>query len=202
MLLYGRRTLDGYPGPVRDEPLAIELHNTLYAADGERHDGLATQASADAWLSALDERLPRGSTGRVRAERLRWLRTAVRDVLGALAADRRPSRPALEAINATSTAAPCAVVARADAATVVRAVHWGEATREEVVLAALARDAIELVTEPSRTAIRACGAPGCVLLYLRSHPRQAWCSSACGNRARQARHYRRTREQRSRSTRT
>jgi predicted RNA-binding Zn ribbon-like protein len=35
-------------------------------------------------------------------------------------------------------------------------------------------------------------APGCVLLYVSDHPRRQWCSNACGNRARQARHYRRT----------
>jgi hypothetical protein len=42
--------------------------------------------------------------------------------------------------------------------------------------------------------LRACGAPGCVLMFLKDHPRREWCSNACGNRARQARHYDRTRK--------
>jgi predicted RNA-binding Zn ribbon-like protein len=35
--------------------------------------------------------------------------------------------------------------------------------------------------------LRACGAPGCVLMFVKDHPRREWCSVACGNRARQAR---------------
>ena len=68
------------------------------------------------------------------------------------------------------------------------------ATRADIVLAAFAVDAIELLTGPRRAALRACGAPGCVLLFLKDHPRKEWCSAACGNRARQARHYARTRD--------
>ena len=51
-----------YAGPVRDEPLAVELHNTLFAHGGELVDGLADRASCDAWLTALDRRLPPGGT--------------------------------------------------------------------------------------------------------------------------------------------
>ena len=32
-------------------------------------------------------------------------------------------------------------------------------------------------------------APGCVLYFIKDHPRREWCSTACGNRARAARHY-------------
>ena len=60
-------------------------------------------------------------------------------------------------------------------------------------LAALAADAIDLLTGPHRADLRACGAPGCVLMFLKDHPRREWCSNACGNRARQARHYARAR---------
>jgi predicted RNA-binding Zn ribbon-like protein len=66
------------------------------------------------------------------------------------------------------------------------------ASRAQVVLGAFAIDAIDLLTGPDRRDLRACGAPGCVLLFLKDHPRREWCSAACGNRARQARHYART----------
>ena len=36
---------------------------------------------------------------------------------------------------------------------------------------------------------RATHAPGCVLYFVQDHPRREWCSTACGNRARVARHY-------------
>jgi predicted RNA-binding Zn ribbon-like protein len=67
------------------------------------------------------------------------------------------------------------------------------ATRAEIILAALARDTIELLTSPLANELRACDAPGCVLTFLKDHPRREWCSQACGNRARQARHYQRAR---------
>ena len=73
----------------------------------------------------------------------------------------------------------------------MKAIDHHGTNRADVVLAALAGDAIELVTGPRRADLRACGAPGCVLVFLKDHPRREWCSNACGNRARQARHYRR-----------
>jgi predicted RNA-binding Zn ribbon-like protein len=57
----------------------------------------------------------------------------------------------------------------------------------------LARDAIDLLTGTTAGDLRACGAPGCILLFVKDHPRREWCSNACGNRARQARHYERVR---------
>ena len=56
--------------------------------------------------------------------------------------------------------------------------------------AAIARDAIVLLSGPTRQDIRSCHAPGCVLFFLKDHPRREWCSAGCGNRARAARHYR------------
>src|SRR5438105_1450694 len=100
-----------YAGPARHEPLAVELHNTLYVAGGKQIDGLAHGASAS-----------------------------------------------------------------------------------DVILAAIATDAIDLITSSRLTGLRACGAPGCVLLFVKDHPRREWCSAACGNRARQARHYARTKD--------
>ena len=35
-----------YAGPLRDEPIAIELHNTIYAVGGTVVDGLADAASS------------------------------------------------------------------------------------------------------------------------------------------------------------
>ncbi|WP_433236869.1 CGNR zinc finger domain-containing protein [Streptosporangium sp. CA-135522] len=40
--------------------------------------------------------------------------------------------------------------------------------------------------------LRACHAPGCVLFFVKDHHRREWCSAACGNRARAARHYSQT----------
>jgi predicted RNA-binding Zn ribbon-like protein len=184
-----------YAGPLRDEPLAIELHNTLYASAGEGIDGLATEVSARTWLDALSDRLPPGGNGRLPSRgELVELRKPIRETLHAVLEDRTPSRSSLELINRAIRAAPRSPTARwRPSGPPVADVHLHGASRAEVILAAFAASALELLTGPDRGALRACGAPGCVLLFLKDHPRREWCSTACGNRARQARHYARMR---------
>ncbi|WP_165495117.1 CGNR zinc finger domain-containing protein, partial [Actinomadura roseirufa] len=64
----------------------------------------------------------------------------------------------------------------------------------DAALALVARSAITIFGGPSRTAVRACGGPGCVLFFVKNHPRREWCSPGCGNRARVGRHYQRHRD--------
>jgi predicted RNA-binding Zn ribbon-like protein len=59
-------------------------------------------------------------------------------------------------------------------------------------LSVIAGLGIDLVAG-DETPLRACYAPGCVLYFVQDHPRREWCSTACGNRVRAARHYRRHR---------
>ena len=61
-------------------------------------------------------------------------------------------------------------------------------------LAQVATDAVHLLTGPDVPQLRACRAPGCVLYFMKSHPRREWCSEACGNRVRAALHYQRIRK--------
>jgi predicted RNA-binding Zn ribbon-like protein len=184
-----------YPGPLQDEPLAIELHNTLYASGAKVVDGLATEASARAWLNALADRLPSQGHGRPPSrEELLQLRDPVREALHAAMEGDAPSRSSLEIINRISAKAPRSPLARWRPATPpIADVDLHGASRAEAVLAAFAADTIDLLTGPRREALRACGASGCMLLFLKNHPRREWCSAACGNRARQARHYARIR---------
>ncbi|MFF1285266.1 CGNR zinc finger domain-containing protein [Streptomyces sp. NPDC058299] len=64
------------------------------------------------------------------------------------------------------------------------------------LLAVVARDAVELLTDPAaRAAVRECEGDDCPLVYLDTSRgrRRRWCSSeVCGNRERVARHRRRT----------
>ena len=186
-----------YTGPLRDEPLAVELHNTLYASGGAHVDGLSDPAQAAAWRTRIGARLPLADyppgdwpSGAELIELRSALRTALRATL-----DGTPADPdAVATINRASAAAPSSPMAKAEpsGALVRRTDHHG-AGLATVVLAAFARDAIELLTGPQATELRACGAPGCILLFVKDHPRREWCSNACGNRARQARHYQRVR---------
>lgn len=63
------------------------------------------------------------------------------------------------------------------------------------LLAAVARDAVELLTDPvARAAVRECEGDNCPIVYLDTSRgrRRRWCSSeVCGNRERVARHRRR-----------
>ena len=188
-----------YAGPLRDEPIAIELHNTVYAAGGAVVDGLADPASGEAWLEGLAQRLPDGGESSEpwpTAQELIALRDAVRVALHAVVSGAAQDAAALDVINRASARAPRSPIAawRPDADPVTGTNYHG-ASRADVVIAALASDAIELLTGPQRGDLRACGAPGCVLMFLKTHPRREWCSNTCGNRARQARHYHRARRQ-------
>lgn len=188
--------MTGYQGPLRDEPLAIELHNTHYAVPGRALiDGLADDNSTRAWLAGLTPWLPhtRTNSRSVPRTELIELRSTVREALHAIVAGDQPTRESLASLNAFSARAPSWRVARwqRDSVPIIES-EFGTATHEEILLATLATSTIELLTGPQSADIRACGAPGCVLLYLKNHPRRGWCSAACGNRARQARHYRRT----------
>jgi predicted RNA-binding Zn ribbon-like protein len=185
-----------YSGPVRDEPLAVELHNTIYAAGGKLIDGLETPEDLRAWLAAIADRLPepaRDADPSRRAEFLA-LRGAVREALHAPLEGKCVSPSALATINEAAGRAPLSPHAVVGADGQLRLeTHHHSADATEVALATFAADAIELLSGSRREDVRACRAPNCVLMFFRDNPRRRWCSAACGNRARQARHYERTR---------
>ncbi|WP_433547416.1 CGNR zinc finger domain-containing protein [Streptomyces sp. CA-294286] len=101
---------------------------------------------------------------------------------------------ALEQVNALAAASPPAPRAVRAPDGSLRFVLAGE-PRCEQLLAAVARDAVSLLTDPAaRAALRRCEGDNCGRLYIdssRGH-RRRWCSSeVCGNRERVARHRRR-----------
>ena len=146
-----------------------------------------------AWLAALADRLPvdAGATHDARVDDLVALRAAVRAALHA-ALERRPvPDESLAELNRTSGASPESLqLGRHGPET---RYHAQDAT--DVVLGVIASSTIALVGGSQAGDLRACGAPGCVLMFVKDHPRREWCSTACGNRARQARHYARTKPQ-------
>jgi predicted RNA-binding Zn ribbon-like protein len=193
--------MSSYRGPLRDEPIAVELHNTVYASAAGPRDGLADPASAQAFLAAIAPRLPADlpAGAEPAATALVALREAVRAALGAALDGAPPPAAALAVINGAAAAAPSFVQAGpgdGERAGPQAVTAYHDASRAQVILAAFAADAITLLTGPQRVELRACGAPRCVLMFLSDHPRRQWCSNACGNRARQARHYERTRPER------
>jgi predicted RNA-binding Zn ribbon-like protein len=109
-----------------------------------------------------------------------------------------PPRPsydiALARVNETArTAPPAPRAVRGEDGALVREL----AGRPEcaALLGAIARDAVELLTDPvTRAGLRQCEGDNCPIVYVDSSRgrRRRWCSSeVCGNRERVARHRRR-----------
>ena len=183
-----------YTGPLRDEPLALELHNTRYADAGEIVDALGDPRSARAWLDAIARRLPAGGEGTDPTAGAAARSCAIR----ARRAARGSSRAApgagepRRAQRLQPTRSASRVARWQPGAARPRARRRGRLARGRRAGRARSRRR-RAADRPERDEIRACGAPGCVLVFLRGHTRREWCSAACGNRARQARHYARSR---------
>jgi predicted RNA-binding Zn ribbon-like protein len=147
--------------------------------------------------------LPGGRPGRELAGQFRELRDGLRVLAAAVTADQRT--------RAAGARAPdLAAAVRAVNAACARAPLWSRltwagppgaparalrsaGTGPEAALSWIAEAAVLLFTSQDAGRLRACPGPGCVLYFVRAHPRREWCSAVCGNRARVARHYQRHR---------
>jgi predicted RNA-binding Zn ribbon-like protein len=125
-------------------------------------------------------------------------RRALRDALRVLAADRtHDPRPVAEGHaarvgEAVATLNAVAALAPGWPTLVGGRRVWASAVEgEDRELADAAAEAVQFFAGDAE--LRACLAPGCVLYFVKDHPRKAWCSVGCGNRERAARHYARHR---------
>jgi hypothetical protein len=209
--------LPGEPLPVR------LMNTIWADRRGVRHDSLVTVPELAAWLDATDliagsTQVEAGDLAQARLLRdtlrlLAGVATAGRLEAGGEGAMTAGTSAAAEvegAVTADSTAPDEADISVAVAAVNAIAAAGHSAPRigarggrliadvtpagapVAAALSVVAVQAIGLLTDPD-SPLRACHAPGCVLYFVRDHPRREWCSAACGNRARAARHYRRHR---------
>ncbi|MEU9304345.1 CGNR zinc finger domain-containing protein [Streptomyces sp. NPDC048269] len=181
---------------------------------------MADPDAAVAWLRAVSPRLTPAAPAvgawldaerPAGAEETAVLLRGLRDALRRLAAEATED-PRSDAQSATGTrdAALAALNEACSVTPVWATLHWpsggdparivrtsdlaGQAVVAVLaVLAVLAGQAVDLFTGDMRPQLRACLAPGCVLYFVKQHPRREWCSAGCGNRARVARHYQRHR---------
>ncbi|MET9494403.1 CGNR zinc finger domain-containing protein [Streptomyces sp. NPDC006552] len=198
--------------PLLGEPLPVELMNTIWADRNGVHDALRDTDGTRAWLHAVSSRTDLMAPADLAAltapdldrlgDRLVRLRDALRRLAAEVTGDPRPSaasdvrrlHAAVTQLNRIAADTP----------------HWaslswapGEEPARHVrtsgppvpaAVSAIAQEAVSLFSQNARRQLRACLAPGCVLYFLKNHPRREWCSTGCGNRARSARHYRRRRQ--------
>ncbi|MFJ3673479.1 CGNR zinc finger domain-containing protein [Streptomyces sp. NPDC090106] len=115
-------------------------------------------------------------------------------VRAGLAAEPPVTDLALARVNELArTAPPAPRAVRGEDGTLVR--ELAEPPAPAALLGLIARDAVELLTDPvARAGLRQCAGDNCPIVYLDSSRgrRRRWCSSeVCGNRERVARHRRR-----------
>lgn len=182
------------PVPILGEPLPLELANTRFAHRGHEHEGLREPADLSAWLRQVRDRLPAAPSDRdldgigpAELAAARALRDALRTLFTAATAGTAPDADAAEVVNRAVRAAPQWRELATDDG--LAAVTRTAAPPVSAALAAIADEAVGLLTGPDAAALRACAAPGCMLFYRKDHPRRAWCSPRCSNRVRAARHY-------------
>jgi predicted RNA-binding Zn ribbon-like protein len=186
------------------EPLPVELMNTVSVVDSATRDYLADDDGIAAWLRAVADRIA-GETGtrprpgaNASAQPVRPLRE-LRDALRRLAVEATADpRPPATAPDLTLTQAVSTLNALAQARPELSWPAGGLPARSYqtygsagLAVALIAVQGVELFTGPARELLRPCLAPNCLLFFAKDHGRREWCSPACGNRARVARHYRR-----------
>jgi predicted RNA-binding Zn ribbon-like protein len=180
------------------EPVPVRLMNTIWADRSGVHDALATTGHLRAWLAASLPGLEQPDPSPHDLDSFRALRDALRRLAALVTSDTRPAAAsattgivqAVADVNHAAAQAPSWPQLAYEAGG-LHPVAGGDATPARRALSSIAQQAIVLFTSQSGITLHACHAPGCVLYFTRDHPRRQWCSAACGNRVRAARHYRR-----------
>jgi len=182
-----------------DEPTPVRLMSTIWAGAEGIHDDLAGPADLDAWLNAVGiDRHGAGATEDDLRSAIR-LRDAVRRLAAHATGDDRPAAAsaiadldeAVTVLNEHAAKLPPPAIAASPSG--LRRAKEAPASGVTTGLAGIAQQSVALLAD-HEDKLRACHAPGCVLYFVKSHPRREWCSVPCGNRARAARHYDKIRE--------
>jgi predicted RNA-binding Zn ribbon-like protein len=178
--------------------------NTIWADTRSVHDNLTDATLLRDWLADVTEHdaAELGVPSQDELDDALALRDSLRRLAAHCTADERPAAQspvgdvtqAVDVVNALVADRPRTQLAVRDG--VLSVVEAPLASPIRSALADLGYRAIDLLTGPAAINLRACHAPHCVLYFVKSHPRREWCSEACGNRVRAARHYERTRKQR------
>jgi predicted RNA-binding Zn ribbon-like protein len=179
--------------PGEEEFAALALVNSRHHSRAVMVDHISTPDTLARWLAERSLVAQASTVTDDDLDAARRLRDAIREVLLARIEARVPAPAAVAAINGATAAAPAADQLRWEAPARPRRTRTSEADDVTRALAVLAEDAIALVSGERHADLIACGAPGCVRLLLKDHPRREWCSTRCGDRVRSARYYRRHR---------
>jgi predicted RNA-binding Zn ribbon-like protein len=188
-----------------DEPVPVRLMATIWADTGGVHDDLMAPSDVDEWLDAIGVDRHGAAATREEFLRARHLRDSTRRLAALVTRDDRAAAvsavsdvdEAIRTVNAIASELPAPRLRLSEGS-----LDFAASAAASPVIAGLARVAAEaqrLLGEDGAV-LRTCHAPGCVLYFTKTHPRREWCSVACGNRARAARHYQAVRSARTASS--
>jgi predicted RNA-binding Zn ribbon-like protein len=150
-------------------------------------DRLGSPAALGAWLDAnAPDAGAAGDAVLLRLGDFRALRDAVTITLRRTV-DRRALPPGpVEVLNAASAMSPAWPVLGMNGTAATVEIQRSDTSETTRILASIARSAIELLGGPDAARLRGC--PACGRFFVTSRRAQLWCSAACGNRSRVARH--------------
>jgi predicted RNA-binding Zn ribbon-like protein len=169
------------------------LADTVVTTTDPPNDLLVDDARARQFWALQAARLPAGAAPPSLAA-TRRLRDAIRAVLDARLVSERSPDGAVAAINAAAAAAPTSPRLVIGTNGLTQDERWHATDAGLITLAAAAHSAIQLLTSDAVGRLRRCANPACSMLFVAETPRRQWCTpNICGNRARVARHYRRSR---------
>jgi len=179
-----------------DPPTALAFVNTRKDRPSGRVEMLSDPATAAAWLEHELDYSQNRPLSENEYEQLRVLRDSAQRLLRARLTDSPPARSDLLLLNRASAAAPRSDQLDGNWRTSLRFDKSGSTDPHDLIelFAALASATISLAADASAN-LAECGADDCVVLFLRTDPRQRWHSERCGNRMRAARSYARHKTQ-------
>ena len=183
---------------VGGEPLAVELADTVVMVSEPPTDLLCDEDACRRFWELQAARLPQG-WGVPSLAATRRLRDAVRQLLDSARHGQirgAGDRAALQTVNSMSSRAQTIPEVRLVRKELRRGETWKAGTAGDLAIAAAARSAIAILTEPSELQrLRRCANPNCSMLFSNGDNRRRWCTpNICGNRIRVARHYQRHRQ--------
>ena len=182
-----RNTLEIRP----HEPLTVEFTSSWHHESGVLRDEIQTQEGLANWIEAYRPRLgmPTGERISISDDDVAnalFTRSAIRDLLDALVDQTSPPAGSLDLVTKHARWLDDTTVAWPAAGPYL--VWPADTTTIDKVTSQVCASTVRLITSPRREILRRCPAPSCVLFFSALRKTQQWCSPACGNRARVARH--------------
>lgn len=167
---------------------ALDVVNTVQMQRGIYTELIDSPADLQDWARLQGARLPEVIPTDADTATFRATRDHMLSLLRAVASNLDVPRESVEHIDSIARRHP-----------VTRQLDLGDGggvgdvvgTRDpiESLCARAVSAVIDLLNGPDRARLAVCDAPRCGQLFLRDRPNQQWCCSACGNRARAARHH-------------